>query len=325
MMAGDYLGFLLGGRRHAIPMARVREVMKLPLVQPTERAPGHVLGLFNLRGSLVPVLDLGLLLDLPLQVASPEDHLLVFAPTAAPEIWAVCVEEVDDLLHFEPGELSAPPEGASLASCVVQLGLKEERLYHLLDLEALVGVQVEAASGRFEAHFGQLSDGDGAILRARAQDAAGGRSVQATGQVMACATFRLSGETFALDIRQVLHIATCPPIHAVPGTPEALLGLTNHRGEPLLVADLRPLLGMRPASPQPEGHLVVVEDGEARLGLYVDEVGEVLEVDPGLLLTHPGGPEGALVQGTWLAEGTLTTLLSHVDLLAHPGLSVFPA
>jgi purine-binding chemotaxis protein CheW len=65
----------VGGRRLAVPAARVREVAAVSTVTPLPTAPAPVIGLTQLRGQIVPVLDLGV----PDENRSPrpQDPLLV--------------------------------------------------------------------------------------------------------------------------------------------------------------------------------------------------------------------------------------------------------
>jgi purine-binding chemotaxis protein CheW len=52
----------IGDDLYAVPINEVREVVAAPIVTPVPTAPRGVLGLFNLRGSVLPILDSGLLL-----------------------------------------------------------------------------------------------------------------------------------------------------------------------------------------------------------------------------------------------------------------------
>jgi purine-binding chemotaxis protein CheW len=64
--APEVLLFDVGGQRFAVPLGAVREVFNLGPLTPVPTAPGAVAGVTNLRGQVVPVLDLALLLEVGL-------------------------------------------------------------------------------------------------------------------------------------------------------------------------------------------------------------------------------------------------------------------
>ena len=328
MDALSLLTFSLGGRRHAVPMACVQELLYLPLLQPTERVPGHVLGLVTLRGLAVPVLDLATLLGLGTGPVRADQILLLFRSPAGAGPYGLLVDAVDDLVNFEPSDLRPPmndPDAEPLSPLVAWLGLREERLYHLLDLDLVVSYALSAKGGsRYEALFGGLAPALAEQLQARAERATEVQASEAAGGT-ACLELHLGGERFALPLKAHLQIAHCPPLFPVPGAPPAILGLTNLGGEPLLVVDLRPLLGMAAGAVLPQSFLLVVEDGAGVLGFYADDVGEVLDLDPGLLQAHPAGDASPLILGEWLDAGRVLHVLDLPLVLAHPGLTLSPA
>ena len=63
-MTGESLSFRLGGRDFALPLARTREILPLPPLTPVPAAPSYIVGVFNLVGRVVPVLNLAAKLGL---------------------------------------------------------------------------------------------------------------------------------------------------------------------------------------------------------------------------------------------------------------------
>ena len=96
------------------------------------------------------------------------------------------------------------------------------------------------------------------------------------------------------------------------------------RGEPLLVVDLRPLLGMSRGVLLPQAYFLVVEDGAGMLGLYADDMGDILDLDPEAVQVHPAKAAKPLVQGEWLEGGLVFHVLDLPLILAHPGLTLSP-
>lgn len=319
----SFLGFSLSGRRHAVPMEAVSELLYLPLLQPTEGNTGALLGYSNLRGESIPVLDLALLLGLPERRISSGDVLLVFSSKGG--LRGLMAEEVEDLLEFDEAELRKPKEdpGAEDRPPFVRaLARKGERLYHLLDLEALeAAARTQDKDDRYDALFGGLDPQVEARLRQRASEALELRNLDEN-LGHACMEILLGGEAFAIPLKQIRQIMHFPPIFPVPGTPAAILGLASYRGEPLVVADIRPLLGIPQASLMPDARLLVIQDGAGSLGIYAEAAGNVVDIVHERLRPHPIQDGQRLLEGEWLEGDRLSSLISLQALLEHPGLSI---
>lgn len=73
----EVLVFEVGGQRYALPAADVRELLRAAAVRPLPGAPAIVEGILNVRGGLVPVLDLRARFRLPPRALRPTDHFIV--------------------------------------------------------------------------------------------------------------------------------------------------------------------------------------------------------------------------------------------------------
>ena len=305
-----HLGLSVAGRHHAIPLASVKEVLGLPMIQATEGRPAQVAGLFNLRGAVVEVLDLARLLELPSLHPSPDQALVVLE--AGP--LALWVEGVEGVLEWEEGaSLEAPPSPFLLG-----LALQDTRLYHLLDWRALV--EAPGLSGPPGDPMKGLEDSVREALEVRARAFAEIQAPPLPTQ-RAVLAFEWNREAYALDLSLIREILPCPPLHPLPGAPAAYRGLVNHRGQALLVLDPRAFLGLPLPAPGPDGRLLVVEDPAhgGRVGLFADAVLRDLDLDARelrpSLVEH--GPE-EWVEGEWVVEGRPLALLRLEVLLAQP-------
>lgn len=97
-------------------------------------------------------------------------------------------------------------------------------------------------------------------------------------------TFLLQGETYGLEILKVQEIIGLMCITRVPKTPEFIRGVFNLRGRVIPVIDLRLKFGLERVPDTERTCIVVVQTlrgGEAlTVGIIVDEVSEVLKIDP---------------------------------------------
>ncbi len=54
----QFVGFRLGGKDYAFPIDQTREIVELESITPTPEVPDHVVGVTNLRGQIIPIIDL---------------------------------------------------------------------------------------------------------------------------------------------------------------------------------------------------------------------------------------------------------------------------
>jgi purine-binding chemotaxis protein CheW len=95
--------FVLDDLRFAIEAAAVQEVVRAVEVMPFPGAPAIVLGVIDVRGAIVPVLDLKRRFGLPARELGVDDHLVL--ARAPPRIVALWVDHVVGLTTIAPGDL----------------------------------------------------------------------------------------------------------------------------------------------------------------------------------------------------------------------------
>lgn len=103
----EVLLFTLEDQRYALPTAEVRELTRAAWLTPLPKAPDVVEGLLNLRGELLPVLNLRRRFRLPPRPPSPGDHFIV-AQAGARRV-VLRVDRTEELLTLEPGTLDEGP------------------------------------------------------------------------------------------------------------------------------------------------------------------------------------------------------------------------
>jgi purine-binding chemotaxis protein CheW len=135
----EMLSFRLGGEEYAVPVADVREVLKIIQLTTVPNTPGYVLGVMSLRGTMLPIIDLCRRFGLPAGVQDEKSRIVVVS--SADEEVGLLVDRVTGVFSILPDEIKPAPEnieqGAEFLRGIVR---KEERLYILLDLEKAVGV-----------------------------------------------------------------------------------------------------------------------------------------------------------------------------------------
>lgn len=110
-----WLEFGLKGQRYAVSLAAVREVIRPGDITPVPGAPTDVLGIVNLRGQIVPVLDGRRRFGLDGEVAADEqDAQRVIVFDAEATTVGLRIDTIGEMLQFDPSEVSPPPPGRAV-------------------------------------------------------------------------------------------------------------------------------------------------------------------------------------------------------------------
>ena len=103
--------FDVGGRRYGIDISQIREVVRWEAATPLPRAPALIEGVLDLRGSMIPVVDLGRALDVGPVKGS--DHARIVLTEVAGMIVGFSVDAAIEVLAVEASQLLDPPSLAT--------------------------------------------------------------------------------------------------------------------------------------------------------------------------------------------------------------------
>lgn len=131
-------------------------------------------------------------------------------------------------------------------------------------------------------------------------------------------SFLLDNRRFAVELLRVREVVRQPVLAVIPGVPDMFVGLLVLRGQPVVVADLRPLLGLAGRPMTPPAAVVVIDGPPAPLGLAVDDMPRVEAIRARDMLPPP--PDLAAPGSIVVALARGCTLLAADMVLAHPRL-----
>ncbi|MFM0209986.1 chemotaxis protein CheW [Paraburkholderia sediminicola] len=270
-----YGSFHLGQTELALPVAALQEVVNYPAaVTAVPLAPSHLLGLFNLRGTLIPIVDLRQLLHLPDEGARATSK--------------IAIVELGDarvgLLFDTTGEILRVPAAQKIAfertdnaPAVIGGALKlndGERILQILSAAALLG----------------LPDVPQLHHRAAASER---RTQQA--QRRQTVSFRVAGVHLALPMAAIQEIIRVPAMHPSPLADAICIGMLNLRGTTVPVIDFAHFLGLSrddaaasgQAAAVDERRIVVLNQHDVHVGLMVDEVRSIVGYRDDELMVMP--------------------------------------
>lgn len=137
-VANRFLCFSLGNEEYAIPLLSVREVIAVPEITNVPKAASHFLGIMNLRGKVISVIDLRA--KLSIKPSKSEESAIIICDLN-PNSIGVVVDSINYVVHPEPEQISEKPEIQSQKNIDYIQGVFRDKgkLIVLLDISKTLG------------------------------------------------------------------------------------------------------------------------------------------------------------------------------------------
>ena len=142
-LAGKYLTFALAGEEYGLPVLKVREIMKIMDITSVPQAPHHVKGVINLRGKVIPVVDLRLKFGFASQEYDERTCIIVVevALQTSKVMMGVVVDAVSEVLTITVDEIEPTPDFGEHVNTEFMKGVAKVKgkVKFLLDLDRIFG------------------------------------------------------------------------------------------------------------------------------------------------------------------------------------------
>ena len=125
--------------QYAVPIGRVQEIVRVPEITRVPRAQADVEGVINLRGHVLPVVDLAKRLGLGATERDPQARVVVVQRAAGSV--GLLVDGVSEVLRLSPSDLepASQVESQAGAQAIQAVAKLDDRLILLLNLETVLG------------------------------------------------------------------------------------------------------------------------------------------------------------------------------------------
>jgi purine-binding chemotaxis protein CheW len=142
-LAGKYMTFKLADEEYGLEILKVREIIGLVEITRVPRTQEFIRGVINLRGKVIPVVDLRLKLGMPGCDATDQAVIiLVQVETAGRALtMGVLVDEVLEVLSIDASQIEPPPAFGAAAldtSFILGVGKADKRVIFLVDIGKLL-------------------------------------------------------------------------------------------------------------------------------------------------------------------------------------------
>ena len=143
--AGKYLTFQLSNEEFGIRVLKVREIMGLQEITAVPQTPAHIKGVINLRGKVVPVIDLRLKFGLPIAEYTQRTCIIVtqVQGESGTVLMGIVVDGVSEVLSLAGSEIEDTPDFGAEYSGGYLLGMAKVKgkVKILLDIERVLSTQ----------------------------------------------------------------------------------------------------------------------------------------------------------------------------------------
>jgi purine-binding chemotaxis protein CheW len=275
--ANQFVTFVVAGEMFAVPMAPVQEIIRVPEVSQLPLAPRALDGLANLRGQVLPILNLRRLFGCEERATDDATRALVIN---IGQPLGFVVDRVASVVSIEPGEMEPA-----------------DAIQSIVSTDYLTGVIRRARSDGgqdmlLSIDFARLIEGQFSQIGTAAASSRAGKGVigtsgadadedaKAASDELRLVSFSVADQEYALDIAEVQEIVQLPErVSELPNAPAHVLGVISLRQRLLPLVSLRTLFGL-PRLDYAEQHRIVVTSlpGGLSVGLVTDSVKEVLSV-----------------------------------------------
>jgi len=138
LVTNEFLTFRLGGEEYGIEILKVQEIRRYDSITQIANAPDYIKGVINLRGIIVPIIDMRIRFNL--DHASYDQFTVVIILTVAGRVIGVVVDGVSDVITLADGQMRQAPGLGSVIETeyIMGLGTVDERMLILIDIEKLI-------------------------------------------------------------------------------------------------------------------------------------------------------------------------------------------
>jgi purine-binding chemotaxis protein CheW len=143
--AGKYLTFALGREEYGLPVLKVREIIKIMDITQVPQVPAHVRGVINLRGRVIPVIDLRLKFGFPARENTAQTCIIV-VDVALLGMIGIVVDSVSEVVNVAGTDIDPAPDFGTRVNTDYILGLAKVKgtVKILLDLDRVLGADTVA-------------------------------------------------------------------------------------------------------------------------------------------------------------------------------------
>ena len=358
----SYLIFLHNNCFYGVEALSVREIFLLPEVTAIAEMPDSIIGVINLRGNVLPIMDLNLRFGYQQQEYSLTDSLVVIESQQSTigiivnqvyEVKDIPVTEIITEIYSQ-GELSdGGSERNNKLHLVAGVAKLEEKLITLLSSNNLIRYMEEVAefSINDRDNIGALvkenslekaehqedsklifcpnaTSQEKTIFQERVKNLRLETQSQDFSNLIPLAVIGLNSEYFGINLAVIREFTNVHKVTPIPCTPEHIFGNINLRGEIVTLLDIRGVLNMQiQTTKTKKNKALIFEVNDLVAGIMVDEVFDVMYLNPLDIKSIPTTinhfkAHNEYLLGTAIYQEKMMSIINFQKIITYKGLIV---
>ncbi len=131
------VGFIVGDEEYAIPILNIQEIIKPIEYTRVPSTPEYVLGAFNLRGNVIPLIDLRKKFHLPAQNQNDETRYIVMKDDD--NIAGFVIDKLTEAIRLKESQIEPPPEALHKKQGMISgIGKRADSILTILKVDSLL-------------------------------------------------------------------------------------------------------------------------------------------------------------------------------------------
>ena len=275
-VTNEFVTFSIAGEVFAINMSPVQEIIRVPEIVKVPKSPPSLMGLANLRGKVLPIINLRKVFELPEKNIDEASRAIV---VDLGQTLGFLVDNVSSVINAEETKIETCSEIKSIVKSDFLKGVIKDiakfKMVMILDIEKVIEKEfseiIQCSSKEYEVISKEQSSEEEILADER--------------QLV---SFTVASEEYAIPIENIQEIVQIPErITKVPNSEQSIIGIMNLRDKILPLASLRKLFGFPEEKLTEQSRIVVLSMGSLSVGIVVDSVREVLRVSESLIEPVP--------------------------------------
>ncbi|MDZ8087179.1 MAG: chemotaxis protein CheW [Nostoc sp. DedQUE12b] len=307
----SYLMFKLNNLRYGIPAIAVQELFFLPEVTAIAQTPSTILGVINLRGKFLPVMDLYHRLEQARPPFQLTDSMIVLEWQT--QRMGIIVNQVDSVQAIAPDRIAVNVCGQSKESLqdklVAGIANVEEGIITLLNPELLVqhafietvfnlnsdfnngsvndALKHSSDSALNQSLYAHFDSQEQQILQERTESLRCSINEEDSASLLPLAVVGLGGEYFGFGLETVHEFTEIHKITPIPCCPPHIVGNINLRGEIVTLININNVVDLPMNGVRLHQQAVVVRLDQRVAGIAVDDIFDVTYIHPSQMIAAP--------------------------------------
>ncbi len=285
----SFATFFLDEQEFAIDVSRVREAVVIPdNITSIPSCLNFVEGIFNLRGCILPVLNLKKRFQLDTE-AAPIKNSSIAITACRQKMFGLLFDRISEIIRVKQVEIHLLDKEIQSDDVVIDGLIKlndGERIIQIINPDSLISVLDDEDTSRKLDDMGLIEEDN---YR---------RYLRKT-EMMQCITFFINGQELAVDINRIREIIIVPKIHSRIKVEDYIKGIFSFRGEYVAAIDLGKLMGSQEKPVSDESRMIILGGEMNNCGILVDSINDILNIEQQAILPIPSIDDDNLCQGAF--------------------------